>query len=266
MNELNTGIIALMSSSINMTLFNGLFVAKSNAMAGQVLPPLTHFYRGYGENISCDGVNWVIGVLANKCFKEVLFQSKPLTNAQECLGGLFSGAISGPIIGSLERLMIVSHLRKENEYKGRGVAITLQIAKKIFREESFKGLFKGGLITQFRESINFACYYGLQKILQAHQVPQKGKNREFLIHITYLEAGCVSGFLTTPIDRAKTIFQSKFGTESISQVFLEIYKGNKPSSPSLKNFFVGGSWRVLTIGCTMTGFAFITQKISKVFE
>lgn len=260
---LGTTINVTSCSIMTMTVCNPLFVRKTRIMTGRPgTIPFNDFYKGYGENVACDVTNWVVGFIANHFFREHLMSSKPLSATEQCLGGMFGGAISGPFVGSLERLMILAHLHNGNETPKRMVEVTYKIAKTILHEEGAKGFLKGSCITASREAINYGCLFGLEKVLYKNISPFFADEKKATL-VSYLSAGAVSGFITTPIDLIKTLIQEKIGRcASIKSIFSQLcMPGKNLPFYGLHKLFRGAGARTLTVSCSMGLFGFLNERL-----
>lgn len=259
-------------SILTITAWQSLFTVKTFVMAGKGLPPFTMgvLYRGYGANLTCDNSNQVVALVANKFFSETIMNSKPLSPLESCLGGMFSGAASGPILSFLERVMILTQLREENS-SVKGFRITSQIVKNVWDKEGIRGFGRGIPITASRESINYGCFFGLKNILQ-RQAEKRIEDKKTASLVSYLGAGVLAGALTTPLDLIKTRMQKEVGgrvtfLNTVSQIVKE---GSIAASGSLRisairNLFQGCIARSLVAGATMATFGPLTEALPAFF-
>ncbi len=258
-----TAVNVGLSSATTMTVFNVLYVRKTRIMTGHCARvPLRNFYNGYGENVACDMTNWVVGFVANQFFREQLMASRPLTLSEQCLGGMFGGAVSGPFVGSLERLMILAHLHKGEASNRHMLHVTSAIVKEILHKEGIKGFLRGTCLTSVRESINYAALFGLEKVIYKKLTPFFRDEKQATFP-AYLAAGAASGFVTTPIDLIKTLVQEKIGKRpSVPSIISKVCMSDKKFSwLDMHKLFRGAGARTLTVGCSMALFGVLNERI-----
>ncbi|CAH7688215.1 mitochondrial carrier domain-containing protein [Phakopsora pachyrhizi] len=147
------------------------------------------------------------------------------------LGSVFaSGAIAGGVCALLQTPIEVVKCQAQAEHMNRDTGSksgSFAIAKKIYRNDGFRGFYLGGLMTGLRDSISsgifFTCYTIIRKFLreinlneasqnkiqlETHQISNlKTPSEIFQIMIAGGSSGIISALLPYPIDVIKTRLQ-----------------------------------------------------------
>jgi len=262
---LGSGCNAAISSFLNISIWQPLFTIKTTVMTGKGFPRINTLYKGYGANLTCDITNQATAFIANKFFTTTIINSKPLSLPEECVAGLFSGAVSAPLLSIFERLMILEQDRANNPDIA-GKENSLKLIQQIRNKERLGGLTRGCLVTAGRESINFGCFFGLSKIFKK-ELEERVPDIKLPASIPYLFAGVVGGSITTPLDLVKTRMQASIGsTDTASTIALAILRQGLKSNENIKfsdvkKLFLGANYRALTIGATMATFGPFTETV-----
>ncbi len=262
---LGSGCNAGISSFLNISIWQPLFTVKTTVMTGKGMPCIHTLYKGYGANLVCDITNQGTAFVANKFFTNVIMNSKPLSLSEECLGGMFSGAASAPLLSFFERIMILQQDMANNPNVSEKKSAH-QLIRDIWDKEHVKGFGRGCLVTAGREAINFGCFFGLSKVLK-REMEKWMPDTKLPSSIPYLFAGVIGGSLTTPFDLIKTRMQASIGSkDTASDIAFKILRqglkaGQCITVSDVRKLFLGGSYRALTIGATMATFGPFTEKV-----
>ncbi len=236
-----------------------LFMIKNSIMTGKGLPQMNpkNLYRGYPINACCDMTNQSVAFFANNFFNNILLAGREQTSMEKLFGGFFSGMMAAPLLCICDRIMIVQQLNNDPITKK---ALALQeTIKKIHQQEGFKGFFRGLAPTGMRESINAACFFGLQKVLKP-QIERLIESKETASSISFLVSGLVAGTLTTPADLIKTNMQSTIGCKkNMLAVTKELI--NSSQHNVIRALFKGCLARTGMMGCLLLTLGTISNNL-----
>lgn len=249
-----------LTSFCNISIFHPLFTIKTLAMAKLPIN-FKHLYAGYMANLVCDITNQGFAFFSFAFFEKTISRcnQKPLTEIDHFIGGLFAGAVSSPLLSSLERVMIIQQVLENKESLGKQKIKAQEIIKQILKKEGPQGFLKGLSPTIGRESINSCCFFGLSKFFNYRLVRITGDESHSKT-LSYLLAGAVAGLLTTPFDLIKTRMQQEISPQksSIKNQVLDITSGK---FKNVSKLYVGALPRITMLSATMLGMGFFAEKI-----
>lgn len=247
LSPLGASVQGTLSSFINMSLCQPLFSVKSYIMAGKGYPPTTHLYRGYRINVLADISNQGVAFLTYRTYSKYVHHDQPMSSVQEFAGGLVAGAVSAPLQGACERIMIIQQLSS-------APLRIIDTASEIESKERGRGFLKALHLTTLRESINATAFFGLSHVFH-NQMMKVTDSSYFANVVSYFTAGVCAGAITAPIDLLKTRLQEQVG-KSCSTV--EMIK-----QVGYKHLVAGVPARAATIGCTMMTLGILSHEIPK---
>lgn len=240
------------SSTSVISLCHPLFTIKTRLMSGLTFFHSKQIYAGFRANLSCDISNQAVAFFAFNFFSTQIMRNNQLSTGENLLGGIFAGFTSAPLLGFLERIMILQQLT-DTHVKPDSMGTT---AKKIVDREGWNGFIRGAEATALRESVNASCFFCLSQIIQP--IAEKHiESKNVACLIAYQISGAIGGCLSTPFDVIKTRMQNQLGDKSS---FLTIIK----KIPK-KDLFKGVYARILAISSSMMLLGFFSKRIPLFF-
>eukprot|EP01080_Neovahlkampfia_damariscottae_P011217 gene11217-4039_t len=137
------------------------------------------------------------------------------------LSGSFAGFVSSLFVTPFERLKILTQIQYTSTYKG-----PLSLGKMIFKEEGFKGIYRGITSNILRDTVGRGVYFSTYEYLKSN-------------NLGVIFSGGISGMMTwlviIPLDTVKSKIQSetknKIGIITIiksQKSFKHLYRGTLP--------------------------------------
>eukprot|EP01095_Lingulamoeba_sp_RSL-Kostka_P004804 TRINITY_DN16020_c0_g1_i1.p1 TRINITY_DN16020_c0_g1~~TRINITY_DN16020_c0_g1_i1.p1 ORF type:complete len:289 (+),score=66.62 TRINITY_DN16020_c0_g1_i1:48-914(+) len=158
-------------------------------------------------------------------------------------GGCVSGLVCTLITTPMELVKIYAQVDKTSLTDKSVKKGTIYYGKKIFREKGFTGLYKGNVITLWRDGYSYGVYFGFYTYLQKYITRFIYKDIEelsyaeksFTILMSGGITGCAAWISCYPIDVIKSKIQSTEKKLTISDCIKQLRKEHN----SIKPFFKG---------------------------
>lgn len=241
----------IVTSCVVITICQPIFAIKTNVMSKMPLPKVKQLYVGFRANLACDISYQAVAFAAFSFYAQHIMGGKKLTDRDNFFGGIFAGCMSAPILGFLERTMILQQV-DDNPVRKRSITATV---KNILAVEGRKGLTKGLSMTMLRESVNSSCFFCLSQLFQSKA--EEYLNPNYACLFSYQLSGAIAGFLSTPLDILKTRIQNNLGLQASLAALI--------ASTSKADLVKSASARILTLSSTMMIMGIASNNIPQYF-
>lgn len=185
------------------------------------------FYRGVTARLIASGFEHACVFVSYRWTLRAIGAGERPTFAQICLGGCGAGVASMLSLTPFE--LVKCKMQADNDKGQRCYRSSLDCAQKIVRAHGFRGLYKGGVATLFREVPGTAAWCGTYDTLKSWMTPA-GASTESLTMWQRMFAGGCSGvaFWTVfyPSDVVKTRIQvdPAYGSLSMWRAMAKLYR------------------------------------------
>ena len=170
------------------------------------------FYKGMFLPITTISFINAISLVGNEFTKKMIGKNdKNLTIPESLFCGFAAGLYLTPFVTVIENVKCKLQIQNDNKsnsyYKGVRDLLT-----KTIKKDGIKGIFKGNVVTLFRETISYAGQFCLYHTFKLHYSKKRNVSIENLTKKDYLISGGISGmfgwFVCYPFDVAKTLIQT----------------------------------------------------------
>lgn len=213
-----------------------LFTYKTYAMTGKGFPPFHRLWSGYCPNTASgapgESINFFVYSLGVKTLKD---PDKPLTDGQNLIISIASGSAGAPLTSPCTQGMIRQQL-----YGGS----FFSHMRNIYGSNGLPGIFKGTLVTAWRESFYSCGVFAFNDLAKKAITPIVSEPM-LRDPAAGLMSGSFAGAASTPFDLCKTLMQQDRTNEYPT---FRVTAKKVVEQGGVKGLFKGAGARSMTIG------------------